>query len=104
MYVRCWDIPPGPAGLWAPPVPPPLPLLPPLLLAAEPDWRSENTTNDKVLREGLREKTDEPREMFPLGLHSFPFLLSSFFCNIQVRDKSENFLTLKTEIYLRLTE
>ena len=75
MYVRCWDSPPGPAGFWAPLVPPAPPLLPPpppplLLLPplppAEPDWRSENATNDsiviKILREGLTEKTDEPEQ------------------------------------------
>ena len=91
MYVRCWDIPPGPAGFWAPPVPPVAPLLPPPpppllllpLLPAEPDWRSENATNDsiviKILREALTEKTDEPRAMLSRWLHSSPFLLSSFF-------------------------
>ena len=117
MYVRCWDIPPGPAGFWAPPVPPVAPLLPPpppplllppLLLPAEPDWRSENATNDsiviKILREALTEKTDEPRAMLSRWLHSSPFLLSSFFGDTDFCDKSENFRVQKMEIYLFLTE
>lgn len=85
MYVRCWDIPPGPAGLWVPPVPvpgppaappaappPPAPLPPPPPPppepVAEPDWRSENTANERT--------SHKYQEREPVTFHSSILSLS----------------------------